>query len=125
LASNPTTDLAQIPALRKLVDSRFARHLRGALHRGSADPPIDDPIRSSVQPESPAVINRLQVLKKWRANLGKQLSIDPALLWPKASLERLAKSPGTLGAELVSPEIRQWQREQFAKLLCSSLSVIE
>ena len=64
---------------------------------------------------------RLQKLKTWRVNLGSQLSIDPALVWPMVSLERLAKAPLTLGAELESGEVRQWQREQFAASLGATL----
>ena len=121
LASNPTADLAQLPSLRRQVDSRFGMLLRATLHRGLTDPPISNPIRYSIQPVTPVEIERLQILKKWRANLGRQLSIDPALVWPMASLERLAKAPRTLGAELQSPEVRQWQREQFATSLGASL----
>ncbi len=121
LASNPAADLAQLPSFRRQVDSRFGRLLREALHRGLADPPISNPIRHSIQPLSPVEYKRLQILKKWRANLGGQLSIDPALVWPMASLERLGKAPSTLNAELQSPEVRQWQREQFATSLGASL----
>ena len=121
LAFNPAADLAQLPGLRRQVDSRFGRLLRATLHRGLADPPISNPIRSSIQSVTPIEIERLQILKKWRMRLGTQLSIDPALVWPMASLERLAKAPGTLGAEPRSPEVRQWQSEQFAPSLRASL----
>ena len=121
LASNPAADLAQLPSLRRQIDSRFGRLLRETLRRGLADPPISNPIRYSIQPATPIDIERLQILKKWRVNLGSQLSIDPALVWPMVSLERLAKAPRTLGAELQSPEVRQWQREQFAMSLEASL----
>ncbi len=117
LASNPATDLAQLPSLRGQVDSRFGRLLRATLHSGLADPPISNPIRYRIRPVTSIEIERLQMLKKWRVDLGGQLSIDPALVWPMVSLERLAKAPGTLGAELQSPEVRQWQREQFATSL--------
>ena len=121
LASNPAADLAQLPSLRKQIDSRFGRLLREALHTGLADPPISNPIRHSIAPATQVEIDRLQILKKWRVNLGMQLSIDPALVWPMASLERLGKAPHTLGAELQSPEVRQWQCEQFATSLRASL----
>ena len=121
LASNPAADLAQLPSLRGQVDSHFGRLLRATLHSGLADPPISNPIRYSIRPVTPIEIERLQILKKWRMNLGKQLFIDPALVWPMVSLERLAKAPRTLGAELQSPEVRQWQCEQFATSLGASL----
>ena len=121
LASNPAADLAKLPSLRGQVDSRFGRLLCTTLHEGLADSPISNPIRYSTHPVTPIEIERLQVLKKWRVNLGSQLSIDPALVWPMASLERLAKAPRTFGVEIQSPEVRQWQREQFATSLGASL----
>ena len=121
LASNPASDLGQLPSLRGQVDSRFGRLLHATLQRGLADPPIGKPIRSGRRPATPIEIKRLRTLKKWRANLGTELSIDPALVWPMVSLERLAKAPLTLGAELQSREVRQWQTEQFATSLRASL----
>jgi hypothetical protein len=70
---------------------------------------------------TPIEIERLQMLKEWRMNLGNQLSIDPALVWPMVSLERLAKAPRTLSAELLSSEVRLWQRKQIAASLGASL----
>ena len=121
LASDPAADLAQLPSLRGQADSRFGGLLRAALNEGLADPPISHQVRSGVPQATPTEVARLRTLKKWRVNLGSQLSIDPALLWPMASLERLARAPRTLGAELRSGEVRQWQHEQFATSLGASL----
>jgi ribonuclease D len=121
LASNPAADLALIPSVRGRVDSRFGRLLREALHMGMADPPIGNPVRHRVRRATAIESKRLQILKTWRVNQGKTLSIDPALLWPMVSLERLAQAPGTLSAELQSGDVRQWQREQFATSLGASL----
>ena len=121
LASNPAADLARLPSLRGQVASRFGRLLRAALHRGLADPPISNPVRYGQRRMTPREIERLQILKRWRVNLGRQLSIDPALVWPRVSLERLAKAPHTFGAELQSNEVKQWQREQFATSLGACL----
>ena len=121
LASNPNADPAQLPSLRKQVDSMLGRLLSAALRKGLADPPIGNPIYFSVPAATRVEIDRLQVLKKWRAKLGMQLSIDPALVWPMASLERLGRAPHALGAELRSPEVRRWQIEQFATSLRASL----
>jgi hypothetical protein len=62
-------------------------------------------------------VQRLSRLKVWRASLGATLSLDPSLLWPKASLERLAKAPDTFSVELTSADIRRWQRDHFASAL--------
>ena len=121
LASNPTADLDQIPSLRRRLDSRFGRLLRAALHIGLTDPPISNPIPHHTKPVVPGASRRRGVLKKWRVNLGSQLDIDESLVWPMASLERLARAPRTLDAELWSPEVRQWQRDQFATSLRATL----
>ncbi len=121
LASNPTADLAELPATRRQVASRFGRLLREALASGLTDPPIKSPTRTVKQPVTPVESERLQMLKKWRTALGAQLSIDPSLLWPMPSLERLARAPGTMDTELQSPQVRQYQREQFAASLAVAL----
>ena len=122
LASNPGTDLARLPSLRRHTNSRFGRLLQAALQSGRADPPFATPIRPGNQRAAPIETDRLQKLKNWRANHGAQMAIDQALVWPMASLERLAKAPRNLQAELHSPEVRHWQREQFATSLAASVA---
>ena len=52
--------------------------------------------------------------------------MDASLLWPSASLERLAIGPEVWRSELFDnnvPEVRQWQRQEFADelaRLCAS-----
>ena len=60
---------------------------------------------------------RLTRLKRWRADLGAASEVDPSILWPMRSLERLARSPGSLDAECASAEVRAWQRERFSESL--------
>ena len=64
--------------------------------------------------EREAIKVRLKRLKEWRASVGGDLGLDPGLLWPAASLERLAAQPETLDAELGSPVVREWQRRELA-----------
>ena len=98
LASNPTADPTQLPSLRRQVDTPFGRLLRTTLRQGLADPPISSPKSYKVQPSTPGEVERLQRLKKWRIYQGRQLSIDASLVWPMASLERVAKAPHMLDA---------------------------
>ena len=60
---------------------------------------------------------RLARLKAWRQAHGKRLALDPALLWPARSLDRLARAPGTIEAELRSREVRRWQAAEFGASL--------
>ncbi len=117
LASEPKSDLASIPALKRQHRSRLGKQLRTAIKQGLIDPPIKNPPRSRGIPTTPITVERLQKLKKWRLVLGEQLSLDPSLLWPMASLERLAKTPRSFDTELESPDVRRWQREEFAESL--------
>ena len=66
-------------------------------------------------------VQRLGRLKAWRVSLGTTLSLDPSLLWPTASLERLARAPHMLDSELTSADIRRWQRDRFAAALSAYL----
>ena len=121
LACNPTADLTQLPSLRRQVDTPFGRLVRTALRKGMADPPVPRPTRYRTQPATPIDTELLKRLKRWRIDQGMQLSIDASLIWPVASLERLAKARHTLAVELESPEVRRWQREQFADSLSAAL----
>jgi hypothetical protein len=66
-------------------------------------------------------VQRLDRLKAWRTSLGVILSLEPSLLWPRASLERIAKSPDTLDTEITSADIRRWQRDLFTTALSACL----
>jgi len=116
LATSPTAALSEVPGLGQTGLQRFGRGLQQALRDGLAAPPIHRP-PPMVERVSHEQIQRLSRLKAWRASLSATLSLDPTLLWPTASLERLAKAPDTLGVELTSANIRRWQRDHFASSL--------
>jgi ribonuclease D len=116
LATSPTAALSEVPGLGQAGLQRYGRGLLQAIRDGLAAPPI---YRLPVTAEclSHEQIQRLSRLKAWRASLGATLSLDPSLLWPTSSLERLARAPDTLGVELFSSNIRRWQRDRFASSL--------
>ena len=117
LATSPKVALSEVPGLGQAGLQRFGRGLQQALRDGLAAPPIHRPPPMTAERVSHEQIQRLSHLKAWRASLGATLSLDPTLLWPKASLERLAKAPDTLGVELTSASISRWQRDHFAPSL--------
>ena len=124
LAANPGADLAKVPGLGPKLARRYGRAIRAALAEGKAAPPEERPRPQAPFPprmtkEESAMLSRL---KKWRAGLGADLRLDPSLLWPMRSLERLARAPRALDAELQAPEIRAWQRAQFAASLRKELA---
>jgi ribonuclease D len=124
LATNPEVVLSKVPGLGQTGLKRFGRSLQQALRNGIAAPPIHlhRPHRIKVPHSSEEQVQRLSRLKEWRTSLGATLSLDPSLLWPLASLKRLAKAPDTLSVELASDVIRHWQRDVVAPSLQVCLS---
>jgi ribonuclease D len=112
LASNPRGAWSRVPGTSGANLQRLGPGLEQALREGENAPPIS---RTLYTPERPtdAEIQRLNRLKNWRKSLGSRLSLDPALLWPMASLERLARSPGAFETEIQSDIVRNWQRDNF------------
>jgi ribonuclease D len=121
LAANPTAALQDVPGLGLLGSQRYGRGIRQALHDGLAAPAFNRPPTVMFERMIPDQEQRLTRLKGWRASLATSLSLDPSLLWPTPSLERLARSPDTFEAELISPNIRRWQCEQFVASLRACL----
>ncbi len=117
LATSPTAILSEVPGLGQTGMQRFGRGLQQALRDGQSAPPIHRPPPLTAERVSQEQIQRLSRLKAWRASQSGTLSLDPSLLWPTASLERLAKAPDTLDVELTSANIRRWQRDHFASSL--------
>ena len=117
LAENPKSDLSKTPHLGQGRLKRYGMGLQRALKKGLASPPIhrEKPERMSAKEQE-----RLKRLKAWRASISASLFLDPSLIWPTVSLERISMAPRTLDIELKSGDIRHWQREHFA----SSLSVL-
>ena len=122
MASNPNTDFSDIQQLRRDTNGRFGRLLRSALREGIADPPLTVPKHDRKIALTTVEMERLRRLKEWRTNEANALAMEPSLVWPMVSLERLARAPGSLSDEIGSPEVRQWQREQFLEQLSYALA---
>jgi ribonuclease D len=122
LATNPQADLSEVTGLGQTGLKRFGQSLRQALHNGITAPPINRPPSTKFVRISKEEVKRLRHLKEWRTSLGSSLSLDPSLLWPLTSLERIAKAPDTFGVEIRSDNIRHWQRDVVASSLQACLS---
>ena len=122
LATSPEAALSEVPGLGQTGLERFGQGLQQALRNGITAPPVHQlrPIRAKRASEEQ--VQRLSRLKEWRTSLGSSLSLDPSLLWPLTSLERLAKAPDTLNVEITSDSIRNWQRDVVASSLQACLS---
>lgn len=110
LATNRTADLGGYCANEP---PRFRAGLQQALRDGLAVPPIQPLPRMRFEPMSPEQTRRLTSLKTWRMGIAAKLTLDPSLIWPMVSLQRLAKEPDTLDAEANCDNVRRWQKEQF------------
>ncbi len=116
LAGSPTSRLRDIPGVGEVALQRYGRGIDEAVREGLKSPPVQRPANHFERP-SREQVERLARLKAWRKSLGESLSLDPSLLWPATSLERLAKDPTSLSQELDSEDVRRWQRTQFVHSL--------
>lgn len=125
LAENPDSPLDEVPGLGTYVISRWGKGLRDAVMEGIAGPPVMRPRvpREKITPEE---FNRrqeaLKTLKAWRTEEGTRLSLDPSLVWPMVSLERLARDPEGLEQEIAAVEVRNWQRLHISPILKAKLT---
>lgn len=122
LSSAPTADLSTVKGLGRFGRRPANRGLKAAIDKGLKSKPLTLPrrIRSEITriPEETARDKaRLRRLKSWRSKLGRRLALDSSLLWPRVSLERLARDPRGLHSEFDSPEVRSWQKHEFGRAL--------
>ena len=117
LASHPAEDLSNIFGLSEFRRRTLGRRLLEAIRDGERDAPIEINRKNIFERPTIRQIDRLNRLKSWRVSMGAKLNIDPALLWPRESLEAIAKDPGELEANLNSDVVRRWQRAEFGSSL--------
>ncbi len=119
LASHPDAALAVVPGMGAATVRRLGDAVRRAVRSGQQAPPYARP-RPEVPPlprPTSAESKRMGRLKAWRQAHGKRLALDPALLWPARSLDRLARAPGTLEEESRSSDVRRWQAAELGASL--------
>ena len=125
LAQQPHVPLEAVPDLSPQLVRRAGNKLREAVQRGQRGPAVNrPPRRRRTHFLGREVQGRLQVLKQWRSDKGADLGLDPALLWPAVSLERLAHRPAQWQSELAeagAADIRPWQRREFTQELAEVL----
>ena len=126
LAEKPNSELRRVRGLGHFSRGSLARGIRKAIAEGKSAKPPKRPVQPR-QPRIPrgqreAISKRLAKLKQWRIAQGKELSVDPALLWPMRSLQRIAREPDKLESEMQDPEVRRWQRKEFSKSLRRALA---
>ena len=118
LSAAPGLELHKVHGIPGGIARRSGNLIRDAIQRGMHGPEVLRPPRTNNNPWTPGAQARLRSLKAWRVRHGDSLDLDPALLWPAASLERLAL--GWNGSSDESPdegaqEVRDWQRREFSQ----------
>ena len=124
LANSPDLELHKVRGLPTGIARRVGEHIREAIHRGRYGPEVRQPLHPKNKPWEPETQARVKLLKLWRSQQGASLGLDPALVWPAASLERLAHYWNGSAAESPddgAPEVRNWQRREFSQALQQSL----
>lgn len=124
LSSEPGLELHKVRGLPGGIARRAGDLIREAIHRGTSGPEIVRPPQPRDNPWGPESNARLRSLKGWRIRQGDSLDLDPALIWPAASLERLALHWNGSAAEYLdggAREVRDWQRREFSRDLRTAM----
>ena len=125
LAQNPEADLQTVSGIGRFARQPLVKGLRQALREGTnaapvKRPPSQPPAYRQSRTERERSKLRLRLLKEWRASHGKRLGLDPPLLWPTSSLERLSREQTAAEEEVSSDEVRDWQCQEFAESLAKT-----
>ena len=125
LADTPDMELHKVSGLPVGIASRAGVYIREAIDRGMCGPLVRRPRQPKNRPWEPEAQARVKLLKLWRSQQGTSLGLDPALVWPAASLERLADSwdASAVGSpDHGAYEVRNWQRHEFSQALRQALN---
>ena len=124
LAADPKTDPSSIKGMRKIADGPAGRKLRDAIRRGVKAPPFERPRparrfrpKGAPKVDEKTYRRRLDALREWRNGHAESLSLAPGLIWPMASMERLARDPDQVTQEMEACEVRRWQVAEFGESL--------
>ena len=123
IAGAGDADLPTIEGVPESAIRRYGKHLQRARDRGLAAEPVKrprNPNSNGTEGRPTREHNdRLKDLKVWRVEQAQELGLDPALIWPMQSLERLARDPSLLDDETgdAGQIVRKWQAKEFAASL--------
>ncbi len=133
IAAAGRDDLAEIKGIPPNSLRRYGKRLQRARERGLASPPVTRPRNGNSNPNglegrpTREQVDRLRDLKAWRNERGEELGLDPALVWPMQSLERLARDPSLLNDETGegASVVREWQAREFRESLAAALRMTQ
>ena len=116
LAKNPETNLKNLKGVGKWLLNSYKNDLLAAIRYGLINEPVSLPALPKKPPWNNGANARLAFLKKWRTKKGEELALDPAILWPVTSLQKIARDPSVFDLELddTASDVRNWQKNNFA-----------
>jgi ribonuclease D len=123
LAGDPHCDIARVKGIGRYGRGPAAAGVRRAIREGLSARPVRRPRRPRTggdrlgPSERAKARDRLRLLKGWRAEQAARLRLEPPLIWPAVSLERIAARPESLPAELGGEDVRRWQSREFGEPL--------
>ena len=124
LADSPGLQLHNVRGLPSGIARRAGDRIREAIQRGRCGPEVHRPSSPKNYQWEPEAQARLQLLKRWRLRQAASLDLNPALVWPSASLERLAlrwNGPSAKSPDDGAQDVRHWQRREFSQGLQQAL----
>ena len=127
IAASGRNDIGEIEGIPQSSLRRYGKSLQRALQRGLASPPVSRPRNVATGTNgiegrpTREQIEQLRELKAWRSRHADELDLDPALIWPMQSLERLARYPSQLKEEIEggTSVVRRWQAREFGDSLAA------
>ena len=133
IAAAGRDDLAGIKGIPPNSLRRYGKRLQRARERGLASPPVTRPRNGNANSNglegrpTREQVDRLRDLKAWRNERGEELGLDPALVWPMQSLERLARDPSLLNDETGegASVVREWQAREFRESIAAALKMTQ
>jgi ribonuclease D len=128
IATKPQADYSEIKGIGAWGRSSVSKRIRKIAVEALDKPPIERPRGKSIRrnnmsnKERERSNVRLKELKEWRKSLGDAISVDPSLLWPTNSLNRLSRDLCSFEEEISEPEVRKWQVMEFGSRLKEKLA---
>ncbi len=128
IATKPQADYSEIKGIGAWGRSSVSKRIRKIAVEALDKQPIERPRGKSIRrnnmsnKERERANVRLKELKEWRKSLGDAISVDPSLLWPTNSLNRLSRDLCSFEEEISEPEVRKWQVMEFGSRLKEKLA---
>ncbi len=126
LCLNPPATLLDLKQDHGMGDRMIQRHGRGlleAVQSGLAQPPLRRGPR--VRPDD-RLIKRVEALKDWRKNMGKELKVESDIVLPREIMELIAeKNPGNHQELKNLMQQVPWRYDHFADSILNVLKKLE